>query len=58
MLSTLTKLTYINRKSKWMKAEKYACDEIKRIVARNTLSTYPDFNETFKIHTNASAFQL
>ena len=22
------------------------------------LSTYPDFNETFKIHTDASAFQL
>ena len=27
-------------------------------MAHNTLLTYPDFNETFKIHTNASAFQL
>ena len=27
-------------------------------MARDTLSTYPDFNETFKIHTDASAFQL
>ena len=25
---------------------------------RNTLSTYPDFNEAFKIYTNASAIQL
>ena len=29
-----------------------------RIVARDTLLNYPDFNETFKIHTNASALQL
>ena len=27
-------------------------------MARDTLSTYPYFNETFKIHTNAGAFQL
>ena len=27
-------------------------------MARDTLITYMDFNETFKIHTNASAFQL
>ena len=27
-------------------------------MARNILLTYPYFNETFKIHTNASAFQL
>ena len=35
-----------------------AFDRIKRIVDRDTLITYPGFNETFKIHTNASAFQL
>ena len=27
-------------------------------MARDTLLTYPNFNETFKIHTNASAYQL
>ena len=27
-------------------------------MACNNLLTYPDFNETFKIHTDASAFQL
>ena len=28
-------------------------DEIKRVVAHDTLLAYPDFNEEFKIHTNA-----
>ena len=27
-------------------------------MTRDTLLTYPDFNETFKIHTNDNAFQL
>ena len=57
-LAPLTKLTYINRKFKWTKFEQDAFEKIKRIMAHNTLLTYPDFNETFKIHTNASAFQL
>ena len=38
--------------------EQDAFDEIKRIVARNTLLTYPDLNETFKIHNDARTFQL
>ena len=57
-LATLTKLTSINREFKWTKVEQYAFDIIKLIVAHNTLSTYPYFNETFQIHTDASAFQL
>ena len=32
--------------------------QIKRVVARDTLLTYPDFNETFNIYTDASVFQL
>ena len=27
-------------------------------MARDTLSTYPGFNETFKIHNDSSTFQL
>ena len=57
-LSPLTRLTYIKRKFKWTKVEKNDLNKIKPIVARNNLSTYPDFNETFKIHTIDSAFQL
>ena len=57
-LAPLTKWTSINRKFKWTKVEQYAFDKIKRIVAHDTLSTYTYFNETFQIHTDASAFQL
>ena len=35
-----------------------AFDQIKRIMACDTLLTYLDFNETFKIHANSSALQL
>ena len=58
MLAPLNKLTSINRNFKWKKVKQDAFVEIKRIVAHDTLLTYPDFNETFKIHTDASAFQL
>ena len=48
----------MNRNFKWTQVKQDAFDEIKRIVARDTLLTYPYFNETFKIYANASAFQL
>ena len=57
-LAPLTKLTYIKRNFKWMEVEQDAFNEIKRILACDTLLTYPDFDETFHIHTDASAFQL
>ena len=58
MLALLTKLTSIKSKFKWMEFEQDDFDKIKRIVARDNLLTYPEFNETFKIHTNDSSFQL
>ena len=58
MLAPLTKLTSINRKFKWLQVQLDAFEKNNQIVARDTLSTYPDFNEIFKIHTNASTFQL
>ena len=54
----LTKLTSIKIKYKWKQVEKNAFNEIKRILAYNNLLSYTDFNEIFKIHTDASAFQL
>ena len=41
-----------------MQVEHDAFGKIKRIVARDTLLTYSGFNEIFKIHTDASSFQL
>ena len=40
------------------KIEQYAFDEIKRIMAHDTLLNYPDLNEELKIHSNARKFQL
>ena len=31
---------------------------MKRIISKETLLAYPDFNEEFVIHTDASHFQL
>ena len=41
-----------------MKVDQEAFDEIKHIMDRDNLLNYPDFNEKFKSHTNASKFQL
>ena len=41
-----------------MNVEQDAFNKIEWIVSHNTLLTYLYFNETFKIHTNASSFQL
>ena len=57
-LAPLTRLTSNKRNFKWTKVKQDAFDKIKRIVARDTLLTFQKFNETFKIHTNASVLQL
>ena len=43
-LAPLTKLTYIQINPKWTQVEQDAFDEIKWIMARDTLLTYLDFN--------------
>ena len=58
MLACLTKTTPNKIKFKWTKIKQYAFNEINRIMVYNPLITYPDFNETLKIHTNASDLQL
>ena len=57
-LVSLTKIKSNKRKSRWTKITQYTFDEIKRIVARDTLLNYPYYNEEFKTHTNAITFQL
>ena len=58
MLAPLTKLKYIKRNFKWTRVKQDDFKKINRIVARDTLLNDPDFNEIFKIHTDASTFQL
>ena len=57
-LAPLTRLTSIKRRFKWTQFEQDAFNEIKQIVACDTLLTYPDFNKKFKIYTDASVFKL
>ena len=57
-LEPLTEITSNKVKFKWTKIEQDAIDAIKRIKAHDIWLTYPDFNEEFKNHTNASDFQL
>ena len=57
-LAPLTNITSIKVKFKWNKIEQDYFDEIQQIVACDTLSAYPDFNEEFKIHTDARKLQL
>ena len=57
-LAHLSKLTYIKINFKWTYVKQDAFDKIKRIVARDILSTYLYFNETSKFRTDASVFQL
>ena len=57
-LASLTKITYIKRNFKWAESKQDAFKKIKRIVARYTLLTHPDFNETLNICTDANVFQL
>ena len=57
-LAPLTKLMSIKRNFEWTQVKQYAFEKINRIVSCDNLLTYPDFNETFKIHNDDSAFQL
>ena len=47
MLAPLTKLTSIKRKFKWTLVKQYEFEKIKRIMARDNLLTYTNFNENF-----------
>ena len=57
-LTPLTKVTVIKNKFKLTNVEQDYLDKINWIVYCNTLLTYPYYNETFKVYTNAISFQL
>ena len=52
-LSLLTNITPSKVKFKCTKIEKYAFNETKRVLVRNTLLDYLYFDQEFKIYTNA-----
>ena len=59
ILAPLAALTSVNAKWQWRQdVEQKAFDEIKKLVARETLLTFPDFNKPFEVHTDASHLAL
>ena len=54
----LTDIRSSKVKFEWTKTKQYALNEIKRVVAHDNLLAYPDFDEEFKILTDANDLQL
>ena len=58
LLAPLTALTPDKTPWKWIERHQKAFNAIKKIISRETLLSYPDFNKPFDIHTDASDLQL
>ena len=57
-LAPLATLTSVKVKWKWTDEHQTAFDQLKALIAKETLLTYPDFSKEFEIHTDASKLQL
>ena len=55
LLAPLTALTSKNVKYDWKDKHQKCFDAIKRVIGREVLLAYLDFNAPFKIHTDASS---
>ena len=58
LLAPLSAMTSSNIKFEWTKEHEESFSKMKKIMARETLLAFPDFNKTFEIHTDASKLQL
>ena len=58
ILAPLTAVTSASNRWKWTEVEDNAFKEMKQVMARETLLAFPDFNEPFVIHMDASKTQL
>jgi len=58
VLAPLAALTSKTTKWKWEPQHQKAFAMAKRIIAKETLLAYPNFNKPFQIHTNANHYQL
>ena len=58
ILAPLTKLCSKSTKFSWGEEQQKAFEQIKKVVSQEILLAYPDFNELFEIHTDASDYQL
>jgi RNase H-like domain found in reverse transcriptase len=58
VLAPLAALTSKTTKWNWTEEHQKAFDTMKKIIAKEVLLAYPDFNDKFVIHTDASHTQL
>ena len=58
VLAPLAALTSKTTKWKWGPEEQEAFNTMKRVISKETMLAYPDFNKEFVIHTDASHQQL
>ena len=58
VLAVLATLTSSKKKFLWTEKCQKAFDTIKRILSKEILLTYPNFNLPFEIHTDDSDVQL
>ena len=58
VLAPLARLTSKTAKWTWTDKEQAAFDLIKRIMAKEVTLAYPNFEQPFEIHTDASHYQL
>ena len=53
LLAPLAKLTSKTAKWQWTAVKQKAFDNMKAIISKETLLSYPDFNKPFDINTDA-----
>ena len=58
LLAPLTSMVSKNQAFVWGKEQQKAFEEMKKIVSRETLLSFPDFTKEFHIYTDASNTQL
>ena len=58
LLAPLTALTFKNVKYYWNDKHQKCFEAIKRVIGREVLLGYPDFNAPFEIHTDASKLEI
>ena len=58
ILSPLTAMCSVKAKFVWHDKEQKAFEDIKKIISRETLLAYPNFNDEFHLYTDSSDYQL
>jgi hypothetical protein len=58
LIAPLTEIVSPTLKFLWTKECQKSFDDIKKVISKETLLAYPDFNKEFHVYTDASDYQL